>query len=141
MPEVPGWVWVIGFIRRGGLHQPPRNRGHGTDEHDLLDHSRSRSSSLFVGGALDSDHPRTGFSSALAPLLSARVLFSWELVFTRYPLSPRLAYIGFDAISTLNEEAKGGGKAVSKATMIVLWLVIAMFVAQVYFAALFVPSN
>ena len=50
-----------------------------------------------------------------------------------------MSFIGFDAISTLNEEAEGGGQTVSKATMIVLWVVAALFVLQVYVAAIFVP--
>jgi amino acid permease len=67
-----------------------------------------------------------------------REVFSVPLIFSAIPIAA-LSYIGFDAISTLNEEAKGGGQAVSKATMIVLLAVAVMFVLQVYLAALFVP--
>jgi amino acid transporter len=67
-----------------------------------------------------------------------REVFSIPLIFSAIPIAA-LSYIGFDAISTLNEEAKGGGQAVSKATMIVLLAVAVMFVLQVYLAALFVP--
>ena len=45
--------------------------------------------------------------------------FSWSIVFGAIPIAA-LAFIGFDAISTLNEEARGGGRAVAKATIIVL---------------------
>jgi amino acid transporter len=67
-----------------------------------------------------------------------REVFSIPLIFSAIPIAA-LSYIGFDAISTLNEEAEGGGQAVSKATMIVLLAVALMFVLQVYLAALFVP--
>lgn len=76
-----------------------------------------------------------------APILGTGTgAFSAPLVFTAVPIAA-LSYIGFDAISTLNEEAKGGGQAVARATMIVLFAVAAMFVLQVYLAALFVPPG
>jgi amino acid transporter len=87
----------------------------------------------------------------VAALLAGRVHLSWEpligyggfspaLVFAALPIAV-LSYIGFDAISTLNEEARGGGRAVAKATMIVLAAVAALFMLQVYLAALFVPRG
>jgi amino acid transporter len=66
--------------------------------------------------------------------------FSPSLVFAALPIAA-LSYIGFDAISTLNEEARGGGRAVARATMIVLLAVAVMFMLQVYLAALFVPPG
>ncbi len=61
-------------------------------------------------------------------------------MFGAIPLAA-LSFIGFDAISTLNEEARGGGETVSRATMIVLVAVTLLFVVQVYLAALLVPSS
>jgi len=49
-----------------------------------------------------------------------------------------LNYMGFDAISTLAEEAKGGAAAVGKATMVCLFLTGILFVAESYLASLFV---
>jgi len=66
--------------------------------------------------------------------------FSFAPIFAALPIAA-LSYIGFDAISTLNEEAKGGGKAVARATMIVLFAVAVLFILQVYLAALFVPRG
>lgn len=66
--------------------------------------------------------------------------FSWGIVFGAIPLAA-LSFIGFDAISTLNEEAEGGGPAVARATMIVLVAVTVLFVTQVYFAAAFAPAD
>ncbi|HEX4241406.1 MAG TPA: APC family permease [Steroidobacteraceae bacterium] len=76
---------------------------------------------------------------SLDPLYQ-RGIFSLPLIFSAIPIAA-LSYIGFDAISTLNEEAKGGGEMVSRATMIVLVAVAAMFVLQVYLAALFEPRG
>lgn len=66
--------------------------------------------------------------------------FSWGIVFGAIPLAA-LSFIGFDAISTLNEEAEGGGPAVARATMIVLVTVTFLFVVQVYVAAAFAPVD
>lgn len=64
--------------------------------------------------------------------------FSFALIFAAVPIAA-LSYIGFDAVSTLNEEAKGGGETVSKATLALLVIVTFLFVGQVYLAAVFVP--
>ena len=41
--------------------------------------------------------------------------------------------------STLNEEARGGGRAVAKATIVVLVAVTFLFVLQVYLGAIYDP--
>jgi amino acid transporter len=137
LPQLPGWIWVVLFV---GLAAVINLRG-------IVITARMNMIFLviqlvafliFVGGALFAiGQGRASFS--LTPLFQPEYI-SLALVFGAIPLAA-LAYIGFDAISTLNEEAKGGGKTVSKATMIVLVLVIVLFVSQVYFAALFVPTT
>jgi amino acid transporter len=52
-----------------------------------------------------------------------------------------LSFLGFDAISTLAEEAKGGPKQVSAATFICLVLAAALFALQTYLASLFVLGH
>ena len=52
-----------------------------------------------------------------------------------------LSFLGFDAISTLAEEAKGGARVVGKATMIALCIAAVLFIAQTYIAALLVPDQ
>jgi amino acid transporter len=49
-----------------------------------------------------------------------------------------LSFLGFDAISTLSEEAKGGPSAVSRATLLSLCLSAFFFVLQTWLASLFV---
>jgi len=48
-----------------------------------------------------------------------------------------LSFLGFDAISTLSEEAAGGARAIARATMISLCIAAALFVAQTWLASLF----
>ena len=49
-----------------------------------------------------------------------------------------LSFLGFDAISTLSEEAKGGPRAVGWATILSLCLAAGVFVLQTWLASLFV---
>jgi len=49
-----------------------------------------------------------------------------------------LSFLGFDAISTLAEESKGGAAAIGRATMLSLCLSAVLFVAQTWIASLFV---
>ena len=55
--------------------------------------------------------------------------FSLGLIISAVPIAV-LSFLGFDGISTLAEEAKGGGKAVSKATILVLLIIGGLFIAQ-----------
>ncbi len=75
----------------------------------------------------------------LAPLFN-RKLFSITAVFGAIPIAA-LSFIGFDAVSTLNEETAGGGETVSRATLLLLVIVTLLFVGQVYVASVFVPVN
>jgi amino acid transporter len=52
-----------------------------------------------------------------------------------------LSFLGFDAISTLSEEAKGGPGAIARATILSLCLSAVLFVAQTYLASLFVLGH
>jgi amino acid transporter len=65
---------------------------------------------------------------------------SWALVVSAVPVAA-LSFIGFDAISTLNEEAEHGGATVARATIRVMWLVAVLFVLQVCLAAVLVPTG
>jgi amino acid transporter len=49
-----------------------------------------------------------------------------------------LNYLGFDAISTLAEEARGGPSLVARATLLTLLVTAVLFIAQSYLASLFV---
>ena len=49
-----------------------------------------------------------------------------------------LSFLGFDAISTLSEESRGGSSAIARATILSLCLAAFLFVFQTYFLSLFV---
>ncbi|MEZ7502679.1 APC family permease [Psychrobacter sp. Arc29] len=65
--------------------------------------------------------------------------FSLGLIISAVPIAV-LSFLGFDGISTLAEEAKGGGKAVSKAIFLVLFIIGGLFIAQTWIAALIQPD-
>lgn len=46
------------------------------------------------------------------------------------------SYLGFDAVNTLNEDAKGGGRAVARATTVLLGAITALFCLQLWAASL-----
>jgi amino acid transporter len=52
-----------------------------------------------------------------------------------------LSFLGFDAISTLTEEAKGGARAVGWATMLSLLVAAALFILQTWLASLLVLGH
>lgn len=74
--------------------------------------------------------------------------FSWAPLFNPAEFSPSLvfggiaiataAFLGFDAVSTLAEEAKGGRGVVGRATILSLCLTGFLFIAQSWLASLFV---
>jgi len=74
--------------------------------------------------------------------------FSWAPLLQPATLAPgpifaalsvaTLAFLGFDGIATLVEEARGGAAAVGRATLLSLCLATAIFVTMTYLASLFV---
>ena len=81
-------------------------------------------------------HGVNGAHLTLAPLYDPAKMTP-SLIFGALSLAA-LSFLGFDAISTLTEEAKGGARAVGMATMASLLLAAGLFVLQTYLASLFV---
>jgi amino acid transporter len=81
-------------------------------------------------------HGVAGAHLSLKPLFNPDVI-SPSLIFSALSLAV-LSFLGFDAISTLAEEAKGGGAAIGRATFLSLILCTTIFVVLTYAASLFV---
>jgi amino acid transporter len=73
---------------------------------------------------------------SLTPLFNPDVITP-SLIFGALSLAV-LSFLGFDAISTLSEEAHGGAAAVGRATYLSLFLTASIFVVLTYTASLFV---
>jgi amino acid transporter len=81
-------------------------------------------------------HGTAGAHLSLAPLWDPAKVTP-RLIFGALSLAA-LSFLGFDAISTLAEEAKGGARAIGLATLLSLVLAASLFVGQTYLASLFV---
>ncbi len=65
--------------------------------------------------------------------------FSMHVVMSAVSIAV-LSFLGFDAISTLSEETKGGSKTVGRATIYSLLIVGVLFMVQTWIAALIFPD-
>lgn len=92
---------------------------------------------LFVSFALAAVvHGRGGAHFSLAPIHGGGRISS-GLVLGALSIG-MLNFLGFDAISTLSEEATGGTSSVAKATLLSLLFASAFFISESYLASLFV---
>ncbi|MGH8317903.1 MAG: APC family permease [Steroidobacteraceae bacterium] len=78
---------------------------------------------------------RAGAHFSLAPIYDGPRIFS-GLALGGVSIGV-LNYLGFDAISTLSEEARGGASSVARATLLSLFLTSALFIGESYLACLF----
>jgi len=84
-------------------------------------------------------HGVNGAHLTLDPLYDAHKVTP-SLIFGALSLAV-LSFLGFDAISTLTEEARGGARSVGWATLVSLVLAAGLFIAQTYLASLFVLNR
>lgn len=89
---------------------------------------------IFCGVAMS--HGVSGAHFSFAPIWQPGVV-NPHLIFNALSLAA-LSFLGFDAISTLSEEAKGGPKAVGIATVLSLCIAAGLFILQTWLACLFV---
>src|SRR5215210_1637287 len=139
IPQVPQALWIIGFI------------AFNTTINILGIETTARASRFFlvgelvvlaafvVLGAIAVTRGINGAHWNLLPFYNPQV-FQPGLIFSALSIAV-LSFLGFDAISTLAEETKGGSRVVGRATMIALCLAAALFVVQTYIAALLVSGR
>ena len=121
VPQIPQPIWVIGFVV---FNTAINLRGIETT---------ARASKIFLAGelivlavfvvlgAIAVTRGVNGAHWSIAPFFAPEV-FHVGLIFSALSVAV-LSFLGFDAISTLAEEAKGGVRVVGQATMIALCLV------------------
>lgn len=133
LPGVPGWVWIIGFIAinslinlRGITFTARANNTILVAEIVVL--------TIFVVLGLIALYSGAGAGHlTLDPLYNADK-FSLPLVMGAVSIAV-LSFLGFDGISTLSEETKGGVDTVGKASLGALMLVGTLFIVQTWIAA------
>jgi amino acid transporter len=136
IPDVPKGVWVVLLL---GLNTTINILGVETAArmNAVLLSLQLLLLAAFMGLAvLALAHGVAGAHVSLRPFADPGRLTP-GLIFGALPVAA-LSFLGFDAVSTLSEEARGGPPAVARATLLALFLAAALFVAQTWLASLFV---
>jgi len=136
MPGVPQWVWMVGLLAINTVINLFGIESTARISMILLALQMALLVLFTVIAIVALIHGTAGAHISLAPLFDASKI-SAALVFSALSLAV-LSFLGFDAISTLAEEAHGGGEAVGKATMLSLVLCAILFIAQTWLISLFV---
>jgi amino acid transporter len=132
-PRTPEWIWLVGFIGFNavvnlfGIQFTARlNRYMLLMELAVL--------AVFVILGLIALHGGAGAGGlTLKPIFNPQV-FSLSTVVGATSIAV-LSFLGFDGISTLAEESRGGEKSVGRAVLLSLMLVGALFMVQTWIAA------
>lgn len=139
LPGVPEWIWVVGLIVLAtivnyfGIETTAR-------ANIVLLVLQLTILAIFMGVAvLGVMHGTAGAHVSFTPFYNPRVI-SAGIIFSAVSLGV-LSFLGFDAISTLSEEAKDGVRSVGKATILSLCVAATLFVAQTWLASLFVLNS
>lgn len=139
LPGVPAAVWVVFFV---ALNTVINLRGI---------EATARSNKIFMVGQLlvlalfvvlavvAISTGVNGASWTLTPFFNPAV-FEPNMIFAALSVAV-LSFLGFDAISTMAEETKGGTRVVGRATVIALGIIAVLFVGQTYLAALVLPGQ
>lgn len=133
LPGVPAWVWIVTFITVNSVinligiqFTAKANRYILVAEIIIL--------TIFIVIGLIALYGGEGSGGlTLNPLYNAEK-FSLPLVMGAVSIAV-LSFLGFDGISTLSEESKGGTDAVGKASLYALLLVGTLFIVQTWIAA------
>lgn len=139
VPSIPQSAWIIGFVV------------FNTAVNMLGIETTARASKVFlvgelivlalfvVLGAIAISRGVNGSHWSLRPFFNPAE-FHFSIIFSALSVAV-LSFLGFDAISTLAEETKGGVRVVGQATMIALCVAAVLFILQTYIAALLTPDQ
>lgn len=133
IPAVPTWVWIVGFIvinslinLRGITFTAKANNIILTAEIIVL--------AVFIVVGLIALYSGAGAGRLTLDPLYNPDKFSLPLVMGAVSVAV-LSFLGFDGISTLSEETKGGNDTVGKASLAALLGVGVLFIIQTWIAA------
>lgn len=139
VPAVPQWLWVIVFVAINTVVNLAGIEITATANKIFLAGECLVLALFFVLAVIALARGVNGAHWSWDPLYNPKV-FGVGLVFGALSVAA-LSFLGFDAISTLAEEVKGGVKIVGRATVLALVLVATLFVAQTYLAGLLLPGQ
>jgi len=133
LPEVPGWVWLVGFVSLNAAANLLGVRFTARLYKGLLALELLTLAAFVIFGAIALYGGAGAGRLTLAPLYDARN-FSLTTVAGATSIAV-LSFLGFDGISTLSEESTGARNAVGKATVLALVLIGTLFMLQTWVAA------
>ncbi len=136
LPGVPVWLWLLGFV---GVNTVVNSVG-------------IRMTAVVTRVMLVGELIVLAIFIAVAAwaVVSGKGHFSWGAFYNRDTFTwsvaagavsiAVLSFLGFDGISMLAEEAKGGARQIGRAMAAVLVLAGVLFIAQTWLAAMLVPD-
>jgi amino acid transporter len=136
VPDVPRVAWIVAFVSVNtvinllGMETTARMSFY------VLVVQLIGLAAFMVAAAFALANGTADAHLSLTPLFNPDVITP-SLIFGALSLAV-LSFLGFDAISTLSEEAHGGAAAVGRATYLSLFLTASIFVVLTYTASLFV---
>ncbi len=132
LPAVPDWIWLVGFITINACVNLVGVRLTARVNWAML-LMELATLALFVGvGLFALYHGQGAGALSWKPVYDPKV-FSLATVAGATSIAV-LSFLGFDGISTLSEESRGGRDAVGRATLIALVLVGGLFILQTWIA-------
>jgi amino acid transporter len=137
VPAVPVWAWLVGFVLVNTIVNSRGIRLTATVTWIMLvGELIVLAVFLAVGVWAVASGKGRGFS--WDPLVNPDT-FTWSLVFGAVSIAV-LSFLGFDGISMLAEEARGGARQIGRAMAAVLGLAGLLFIVQTWVAAMLVPD-
>ena len=132
LPAVPGWAWLVGFVAFNAIVNLLGIRFTARVNWYLL-LLELASLALFVTMGLIALAGGAGAGGLTLRPVYDPAAFSFATVAGATSIAV-LSFLGFDGISTLAEESRGGAASVGRATLLALLLVGALFIMQTWIA-------
>ncbi|GHF48448.1 amino acid transporter [Amycolatopsis bartoniae] len=139
VPAVPQWLWIVLFVALNTLINLRGIETTATANKVFL-YAQLLVLAVFVVLAIIGISRGSGGAHWSGTPFFNSAEFSPSLVFGALSIAV-LSFLGFDAISTMSEEVRGGSRVIGRATLLALTLVAVLFIVQTYLAALLVPGK
>ncbi len=136
VPQIPEAVWIVGMIAFSTVVNFFGIEATTKINFVLLGVQMVILALLVVLCLVGLAHHTVGAHFSLKPFYNPAA-FTPQLIFSALSLAV-LSFLGFDAVSTLSEEVKGGPKLIGRATILSLCLCAFLFIVQTYLGSLFV---
>ncbi len=136
VPAVPVWAWLLGFVAVNTIVNSVGIRMTAVVTRLMLV-GELIVLAIFIAvaaWAIGSGKGRFGWEA-----FYSSDTFTWSVVAGAVSIAV-LSFLGFDGISMLAEEAKGGSRQIGRAMAAVLVLAGVLFIAQTWLAAMLVPD-